>query len=62
MYFKKISEKVSRVFQKSFNEVLFCNFVVAWISSQLPKQKVVLFSSGGTRLVSWSSYRAGEGR
>ena len=36
---KGISQKVSKVFQKSFDEVLFCNFVVAWISSQLPEQK-----------------------
>ena len=39
MSFKKISLKVSRVFQASFNEVLFCNFDVACISSQLPEQK-----------------------
>ena len=41
--FKKISKQVSRVFQECFIEVLFCNFVVAWISSQLPKQKEGLF-------------------
>ena len=27
------------MFQESLNEVLFCNYVVAWISSQLPEQK-----------------------
>ena len=26
------------MFQESFNEFLFCNFVVAWISSQVPEQ------------------------
>ena len=31
------------MFQQSFNEVLFCNIVVAWISSQLPEQKEGLF-------------------
>ena len=41
--FMKISKKVSRVFQESFDEVFFCNFVVAWISLQLPKQKEGLF-------------------
>ena len=35
----KISNKVSRVFQECFNAVLFCNFVLAWISLQLPEQK-----------------------
>ena len=44
MNFKKISHKVSRVFQKSFHEVSFLNFVVAWISSQLPEQKEGLFT------------------
>ena len=41
--FKK--KKVSRVFQECFNEVLFCNFVLALISSQLPEQKEGLFRS-----------------
>ena len=27
------------MFQECFNEVLFSDFVVAWISSQLPEQK-----------------------
>ena len=31
------------MFQESFNKVLFCNFVVAWISSLLPEQKEGLF-------------------
>ena len=34
--FKKMSQQVSRV---CFSEILFCSFVVAWISSQLPEQK-----------------------
>ena len=35
---KKISNnKVPRVFQECFNEVLFCDFIVAWILSQLPE-------------------------
>ena len=41
-------EKVSSVFQENFNKVLFCNFVLAWISSQLPEQKEGLF-------VTWQS-------
>ena len=45
MCFKNISKKVSRVLQECFNEVLFCNFVLAWISSQLPEQKEGLFFS-----------------
>ena len=36
-------KKISRVFQECFNKVLFCDFVVAWISSQLPEQKEGLF-------------------
>ena len=36
-YLKKVPS-VSRKFQ-CFNEVLFCNFLLAWISSQLPEQK-----------------------
>ena len=39
----KMFKKVSRVFQECFNEVLFCNFVLVWISSQLPEQKEGLF-------------------
>ena len=31
------------MFQECFNEILFCNLVVAWISFQLPKQKEGLF-------------------
>ena len=41
--FKKISKKVSRVFQECFDEILFCNMVVPWISLQLPEQKEGLF-------------------
>ena len=39
--------------QESFNEVLFCNFVVACISSQLTEQKEGLFylSTPSTRKV-----------
>ena len=37
------------VFQEWFNEVLFCNFVFAWISSQLPEQKEGLLSVLGSR-------------
>ena len=36
--FRKNSRKLSRVFQECFIEVLFCNFVVAGHSSQLPCQ------------------------
>ena len=32
------------VFQECLNEALFCDFVVAWISSQLPEQKEGLFN------------------
>ena len=32
-------KKVSWVFQECFNEVLFDELVVAWISSQLPEPK-----------------------
>ena len=41
--FKKILQKVLRVFQKSFHEVLFLSLVVAWISLQLPEQMEGLF-------------------
>ena len=34
---------VYRKFQRCFKEVFLCNFVVAWISLQLPKQKETLF-------------------
>ena len=36
-------KKISKMFQKWFNQVLFYDFVVAWISSQLPEQKEDLF-------------------
>ena len=36
---KRSWKGVSREFQGTFIDVLFCNFVVAWISSYLPKQK-----------------------
>ena len=53
--FKAVSKTfkvVSRVFcvncvsrkYKYFNEALFCNFLLAWVSSQLPEQKEGLFS------------------
>ena len=40
---KSIKKKIARVFQECFNEVLFCNFVLAWISLKLPEQKKGLF-------------------
>ena len=40
---RKFPKKVSRVFQECFKEVLFCNFVLSWISLQLPEQKEGLF-------------------
>ena len=46
--FKEVSKKfqvpkVSKVFQECFNDVLFCDLVVAWILSKLPEQKESLF-------------------
>ena len=41
--FKRSSMGVLGKFQRCFNDVLFCKFVVAWISSQLPEQKEGLF-------------------
>ena len=44
--FKEVSMEFKesvKVFQECFNKVLFCDFVVAWISSQLPEQKEGLF-------------------
>ena len=43
--FQRCSKKVSRVFQEYFNGILYCDFVDAWISSQLPEQKKGLFYS-----------------
>ena len=40
---RKFQRKVLRIFKESFNEVLFYNFAVLWISSQLPEQKEGLF-------------------
>ena len=40
---RKFQKKVSKVFQECFNEVLFCDLVVTWISSKLPEQKESLF-------------------
>ena len=37
--FRKFSRLLLREFKGYFIEILFCNFVVAWHSSQLPKQK-----------------------
>ena len=37
--FQENLKKVSKALQECFNEVLFDEFVVAWISSQPPKQK-----------------------
>ena len=39
----KFKKKGVSVFQECFNNVLFCDLVVAWISSQLPQQKEGLF-------------------
>ena len=39
--FKRCFKKFSRVFQESLR--VYCNFVVAWHSSQLPEQKEGLF-------------------
>ena len=36
---RKFQEKVSRIFQEGFNEVLLSNFVLACISSQLPEEQ-----------------------
>ena len=41
--FQENLKKVSKVLQEYFNEVLFDEFVVAWISSQLPEQKEGFF-------------------
>ena len=40
---RKFQKNVSKVFQECFNEVLFHDFVVEWISSQLPEEKEGLF-------------------
>ena len=40
--FQENFKNVMRRFQEYFDEVLLFNFVVAWIPSQLPKQKVGL--------------------
>ena len=49
-YLKEVSRVLESVkcvskkmIQECFNEVLFCDFVVAWILSQLPKQKDLFF-------------------
>ena len=46
-------KKISKVFHECFNEVLFCNFVVAWISLQLQKQKKGLLSLKSMCWVCW---------
>ena len=40
---EEISKRGWRVFQECFTEVLFCNFIFAWRSLQLPEQKGGLF-------------------
>ena len=35
--FQGIFKAVSKMFHECFNKVLFCDFVVAWILSQLPE-------------------------
>ena len=49
--FKRCFKKFSRVFQESLR--VYCNFVVAWHSSQLPEQKEGLFGQGGVVRVGW---------
>ena len=43
---RKFEKKASKVLQECFNEVLFDEFVVEWISSQLPEQKEGFFVIG----------------
>ena len=43
MFQENLKKKGLRVFQECFNEVLFCDFIVAWISSKLPDQDEGLF-------------------
>ena len=43
---RKFRKKQQGCFQECFNGVLLCNFVVAWISLQLPEQKEGLFFPG----------------
>ena len=52
-------KKVSRGFQECFNEVLFRDFVVTRISSQLPEQKEGLFDYGLMADVYFLSARVG---
>ena len=40
---RKLKGCLKKVFQEGFNNILFCNLVVAWISSHLPEQKEGLF-------------------
>ena len=40
-----MSKKVFRVFLECFNEDLFCDFVVASISSQLPEEGLFMMGS-----------------
>ena len=44
MFQENLKKKLQVFFQKVFNEVLFYNFDLACISSQLPEQKEGLFS------------------
>ena len=57
---KNFKKEVSRVFQECFNEVLFCNFVLALISSQLLEQKEGLFWMGGGAGLSLPSTHPGR--
>ena len=43
---ENLKKKASKVLQECFNEVLFDEFVVEWISSQLPEQKEGFFVIG----------------
>ena len=54
--FQGCLKKVSSVCQVNFKNVLFCNFIVAWISSQLPEQKEGLFTIVLTRAIYFMPY------
>ena len=43
MKLKGCFKEVKRVFEECFKDMLFCNFVVPWQSSQLPQQNEGLF-------------------
>ena len=45
--FKEIQKNVSIMFQECYDEVLFCNFVVEWHSSHIPKQTYMDHKASG---------------